>query len=149
MSSMKKVEIKPNYSEMSCEAQSALARIARVEVFDETCEGYQALQRIANRWAVLIIYALTQDTKRYSELKKQVEGISSKMLIQNLRSLEQCGLVHREVYPVVPPQVEYSLTPLGQSLVEPLAILCEWAYQHMQEVNAIYSQHKNKSNSKQ
>jgi DNA-binding HxlR family transcriptional regulator len=56
------------------------------------------------------------------------------MLIQNLRSLERCGLIEREVYSTVPPRVEYSLTPLGTSLVEPLAILGEWAYQHISEV---------------
>jgi DNA-binding HxlR family transcriptional regulator len=59
------------------------------------------------------------------------------MLIQNLRRLEKCGLVSRKVYPVVPPQVEYSLTPLGETLVEPLAILCDWACKkHIQEVKA-------------
>ena len=58
------------------------------------------------------------------------------MLIQNLRNLERTGLVERYVYPVVPPKVNYSLTPLGKSLVEPLAVLGEWAYQHISDVNA-------------
>jgi DNA-binding HxlR family transcriptional regulator len=123
-------------STMSYPAQPALDRIAKIDIFDESCEGHQALERIANKWTVLILYALTQGKKRYSELQRQISGVSPKMLIQNLRNLEKCGLVDRRVYPVVPPQVEYSLTPLGQSLVEPLAILGEWAYRHMHEVKA-------------
>jgi len=106
----------------------------------DDCLCHQALEQIANKWTVLIIYALTQGTKRYSELKRQIHGVSPKMLIQNLRRLEKCGLVSRKVYPVVPPQVEYSLTPLGQTLVEPLAILCDWAFKHIHEVKAASQQ---------
>ncbi len=124
----------------SYQAQLVLERIAKVDIFDESCEGHQALEQIANKWTVLIIYALTQGTKRYSELKRQIHGVSPKMLIQNLRRLEKCGLVSRKVYPVVPPQVEYSLTPLGQTLVEPLAILCDWAFKHIHEVKAASQQ---------
>lgn len=117
-------------------AQPALERIAKIEIFDESCEGHQALERIANKWTVLIVYALIQGKKRYGDLQRQVSGVSPKMLIQNLRRLERCGLVERTVYPVVPPKVEYSLTLLGKSLVEPLAILGEWAYKHIDEVKA-------------
>jgi DNA-binding HxlR family transcriptional regulator len=126
----------------SYQAQPALERIAKMEVFDEGCEAHQALERIANKWTVLIIYALVQGTKRYSELQRQIKGISPKMLIQNLRNLERCGLVNRQVYPVVPPQVEYSLTPLGESLIEPLAILGEWAYRHMDDIKTAYTSYK-------
>lgn len=133
---MSKSEVEPCKPKMSQSAQSALERISKIEVFDENCEGHQALEQIANKWTVLIMYALMQGTKRYSDLKRQIKGVSAKMLIQNLRRLERCGLVSRKVYPVVPPQVEYSLTPLGESLVEPLAIFCEWAYVHMYEVKA-------------
>jgi DNA-binding HxlR family transcriptional regulator len=123
-------------SNTSFQAQRALERIAKIDIFDEGCEGHQALERIANKWTVLIIYALTQGTKRYSELQRQIRGVSPKMLIQNLRNLERCGLVKRLVYPVVPPKVEYSLTPLGETLVEPLAVLGEWAYVHMHKVKS-------------
>ncbi len=121
-------------SNVSSQAQRALERIAKIDIFDERCEGHQALERIANKWTLLIIYALTQGTKRYSDLQRQIRGVSPKMLIQNLRNLERCGLVKRLVYPIVPPKVEYSLTPLGETLVEPLAILGEWAYIHMHQV---------------
>lgn len=136
---MSKLNIDSNIS-TSYQAQLVLERIAKVDIFDENCEGHQALEQIANKWTVLIIYALTQGTKRYSELKRQIHGVSPKMLIQNLRRLEKCGLVSRKVYPVVPPQVEYSLTSLGQTLVEPLAILCDWAFKHIHEVKAASQQ---------
>ena len=123
-------------SNTSSQAQRALERIAKINIFDEGCEAHQALERIANKWTILIIYALTQGTKRYSDLQRQISGVSPKMLIQNLRNLERCGLVKRSVYPVVPPKVEYSLTPLGETLVEPLAVLGEWGYVYMHKVKA-------------
>jgi DNA-binding HxlR family transcriptional regulator len=101
----------------------------------ETQVRSQVLECIGSKWAILILYALSQGTKRYSQLQKQIEGVSPKMLIQNLRKLEVCGLVQRVVYPVVPPQVDYSLTPLGETLIDPLAVLCEWAENHVHELN--------------
>ncbi len=65
------------------------------------------------------------------------------MLIQNLRNLERCGLIYREIHPTVPPRVEYSLTPLGITLVEPLAILGEWAYQHIYDVRTATENYDN------
>lgn len=121
--------------------QPALDRIANMNLFDTNCAGHQMLEHIANKWTVLIVYALTQEKKRYSELKQQIVGVSPKMLIQNLRNLERCGLIEREIYPTVPPRVDYSLTPLGESLVEPLAILGEWAYRHIPEVKTAMEQY--------
>lgn len=123
-----------NGSQLNYLPQPALERIAKMNLFDTSCAGHQILEHIANKWTVLIVYALTQGKKRYRELKQQVVGVSPKMLIQNLRNLERYGLIEREVYPTVPPRVEYSLTPLGASLVEPLAILGEWAYRHIADV---------------
>ena len=131
-------------SQLSYLPQPALDRIANQGVFNTQCEGHQILDKIANKWTILIIYALTQDRKRYSDLKQQIVGISPKMLVQNLRNLERNGLVKREVYPTIPPRVDYSLTPLGESLAEPLAILGEWAYQHISDVNAAISQYDNR-----
>lgn len=121
---------------MPYNAQPALERIAQMELFESTCAGHQVFEYVANKWMILIIYALTQGKKRYSELQRQICGISPKMLIQTLRSLERCGLIERHIYPVVPPKVEYQLTELGLSLVEPLAVLGEWAYQHLEDVKA-------------
>ncbi len=134
-------------SKISYPPQTALDRIANMGIFDTQCEGHQILEKIANKWTILIIYALTQDKKRYSVLKQQIVGISPKMLIQNLRNLERTGLVKRYIYPTVPPRVDYSLTPLGESLAEPLAVLGEWAYQHISEVNASIEQYDNRPKS--
>jgi len=127
--------------------QPALDRIAQMEVFDTDCAGHQVLEHIANKWTILIVYALTQGKKRYSDLKQQITGVSPKMLIQNLRNLERCGVVARCVYPTVPPRVEYSLTPLGKSLVEPLAILGEWSYKHIQDVKDSIDRYDNDTES--
>jgi DNA-binding HxlR family transcriptional regulator len=115
-------------------ARPTLDRVATTNIFDTSCEAHQILEHIANKWTILIVFALTQGKKRYNELKQQIVGVSPKMLIQNLRNLERCGLIERKVYPTVPPKVEYSLTPLGASLVEPLAVIGEWAYRHIQDV---------------
>jgi DNA-binding HxlR family transcriptional regulator len=137
-----------NGSQLNYSPQPALKRIAQMNLFDTSCAGHQILEHIANKWTILIVYALTQGKKRYSELKQQVVGVSPKMLIQNLRNLERYGLVEREVFPSVPPRAEYSLTPLGVSLVEPLAILGEWAYQHIADVKTAmehYDKHSDSS----
>jgi DNA-binding HxlR family transcriptional regulator len=136
-----------NGSQLSYPPQPALDRIAKMDLFDTNCAGHQILEHIANKWTILIVYALTQGKKRYSELKQQIIGVSPKMLIQNLRSLERYGLIERKVYPTVPPRVEYSLTPLGASLVEPLAILGEWAYQHISEVKTATEDYDNNPDS--
>lgn len=92
--------------------------------FAQTSGVRRTLDLVADKWTALVILTLTQDTKRYSELHRTIGGISQKMLTQTLRKLEQSGLIQRKVYPVVPPMVEYSLTPLGQTLIEPLKSLC-------------------------
>jgi DNA-binding HxlR family transcriptional regulator len=71
---------------------------------------------------------------RFSDLRRSIDGISQKMLTQTLRDLERDGLVVRDIYPVIPPRVEYSLTPLGRTLEEPLRALSKWAERHMSEV---------------
>ena len=132
-----------NDSLLSYQPQPALERVAKMDLFDTTCAGHQMLEHIANKWTILIVYALTQGKKRYSELKQQIVGVSPKMLIQTLRNLERRGLIQREVYPTVPPRVEYSLTSLGLTLVEPLAIIGEWAYQHISDVKTATENYDN------
>ncbi|GAC1365297.1 MAG: hypothetical protein NVS2B12_18940 [Ktedonobacteraceae bacterium] len=96
----------------------------------------EALSLVVEKWTVLVIHALRRGTRRLSELQREIDGVSQKMLIQTLRRLEQNGLVQRTVYPVVPPMVEYKLTPLGETLLAPLGALCCWAEEHMDEVYA-------------
>ncbi|CAN5321501.1 helix-turn-helix domain-containing protein [soil metagenome] len=99
-------------------------------VMNSTCQSREVLDRIADKWTALIIKVLSEGTLRHGELRRRISGISQKMLTQTLRQLENDGLVHRKVYPVVPPMVEYSLTPLGRSLIEPLEAICQWAEKH-------------------
>ena len=89
-------------------------------VLDAQCPSRLVLDRIADKWTALIIQVLAQGTKRYATLQREIGGISQKMLTQTLRSLERDGLVQRTVHPVVPPKVEYTLTRLGRTLIEPL-----------------------------
>ncbi|MEW9702075.1 winged helix-turn-helix transcriptional regulator [Paenibacillus sp. SI8] len=93
---------------------------------ESPCHYRRALELVANKWTVLIFYGLESGIKRYSDLKRQIEGVSQKMLTQTLRQLERDGLVKRVVYPTVPPTVEYSLTPLGATLTEPMRVLHRW-----------------------
>jgi DNA-binding HxlR family transcriptional regulator len=103
-------------------------------VLDQTSDVRQILDLIADKWTALVILALSRGTHRYSELHRTIGGVSQKMLTQTLRSLETSGLIDRKVYPTVPPMVEYSLTHLGETLVKPLKTLCDWASEHMNEV---------------
>jgi DNA-binding HxlR family transcriptional regulator len=103
-------------------------------VLDPGCASREVFEVISGRWGPLAIMALKDGTKRHGELRRELEGISQKMLIQTLRNLEHNGLVEREVYPVVPPKVEYSLTPLGASLQPLLEAICQWSEQHLEEV---------------
>ncbi len=105
-------------------------------VLDQNSDIRQVLDLIADKWTALIILGLSRDTKRYSELHREIGGVSQKMLTQTLRSLESSGLIQRKVYPVVPPMVEYSLAPLGETLVPPIKTLCNWASEHFHEVEA-------------
>ncbi|QNP71910.1 helix-turn-helix transcriptional regulator [Streptomyces roseirectus] len=89
---------------------------------------------VANKWALLIIETLAERTLRFSELRDQVEGISHKMLTQNLRMLERNGLVERTVHPTIPPRVEYTLTAPGRALRATVDVLCEWTQRHLGEI---------------
>jgi DNA-binding HxlR family transcriptional regulator len=105
-----------------------------ISVCNAQCPSRQVLDLIADKWTAIAIYRLSKGTKRYNQLQKEIGGISQKMLTQTLRSLERDGIVSRMVYPVIPPMVEYSLTPLGETLIEPLSQLCKWAENHISEV---------------
>jgi len=101
------------------------------------CRTRRGLELIADQWTMLVIVALGEDTKRFSQLHAHIEGISKKMLTQTLRGLERNGLVKRVVYPVIPPMVEYSLTTLGQTLTAPILALRDWSEQYIEEVERV------------
>ncbi|MCX5329009.1 MULTISPECIES: helix-turn-helix domain-containing protein [unclassified Streptomyces] len=91
---------------------------------------------VANKWALLIIEALGEGTLRFSELRGRVEGISHKMLTQNLRMLERNGLAERTVHPTVPPRVEYTLTEAGHGLRATVDGMCEWTYRYFRHIES-------------
>ncbi|MEU6704935.1 helix-turn-helix domain-containing protein [Streptomyces wuyuanensis] len=91
---------------------------------------------VANKWALLIIEALGERTLRFGELRDEVDGISHKMLTQNLRMLERNGLADRRVHPTVPPRVEYSLTEPGRALRETVHTMCDWTHRYLGHIEA-------------
>ena len=105
------------------------------------CPVRQALDRLGDKWTTLIIGMLEDGPKRFSELRRGIQGISQKMLTQTLRSLERDGLVKRTLYPEIPPRVEYALTPLGETLCEPIAAIIRWTEDHIETVIAAQVQY--------
>ncbi len=91
------------------------------------CPVRSVLDRIGDKWTMLALVSLAQRPRRFSELHRAIPDISKRMLTQTLRELERDGLAEREVFPTKPPKVEYSLSPLGLSVMKPLAGLVEWA----------------------
>ena len=110
-------------------------------VYDKNCPTRQVLDRIADKYTVLVMIFLQDTPRRFSELQRMITGISQKMLTQTLRSLERDGLLTRTVYAEVPPRVEYALTALGETLIEPLALLREWAETHMEAITVAQTQY--------
>ena len=106
------------------------------DVFNDRCPTRQVLDCIADKWTVMIVSRLARGTTRFGALKRDIGGISQKMLAQTLRSLERDGLVARTVYAEIPPRVEYSLTALGQTLVPVLAQIKHWAEGNIESVLA-------------
>lgn len=94
------------------------------------------LDRIGNKWALLIVATLDQGTLRFTDLHRQIRGISQRMLTLTLRNLERDGLVSRTVHAEVPPRVEYALTPTGKSLIPPALALAGWAIEHVSHLEA-------------
>ncbi|MEV5571038.1 helix-turn-helix domain-containing protein [Spirillospora sp. NPDC052269] len=92
----------------------------------EDCETRQILDRVADKWSLLVIALLDERSLRFTELRRSVQGVSQRMLTRTLRHLERDGLVHRTVHPVVPPRVDYTLTPLGASLHSTIKALVDW-----------------------
>jgi DNA-binding HxlR family transcriptional regulator len=110
------------------------ARRSRPSVYDRSCPARLVLDHLADKWAVLIIAQLAHGTMRFAELRRAVDGVSQKMLTVTLRALERDGLVSRKLYASVPPKVEYSLTPLGNSLSNKVQELCRWSESNMDHI---------------
>jgi DNA-binding HxlR family transcriptional regulator len=101
-------------------------RLQTGNLFAAPCPSREILKHVCSRWGVLILIALRGGTHRFSELRRKMGGVSEKMLAQSLKALTEDGFVLRVSYPVVPPFVEYSLTPLGEEVAERVAELADW-----------------------
>lgn len=106
----------------------------RGELFLAYCPSREVLRHVTSRWGVLVLVALRGGTQRFSDLRRKIDGVSEKMLAQTLQWLETDGFVARRSFPVVPPRVEYSLTPLGQELAECAEHLAGWIESNLPRV---------------
>jgi DNA-binding HxlR family transcriptional regulator len=118
------------------------------KVYDKDYPTRRLLELVGDKWTPIIVYLLGQGTKRYGELRRHLPDVSKKMLTQTLRSLEQDGLLKRKVYAEVPPRVDYDLTPLGQTFLEPITSLCAWAQAHKSDLEAAHSNRKKRRTKK-
>lgn len=101
-------------------------KMERGNLMAAECPSRDVMRHLTSRWGVLVLIALTGKTCRFSELRHTINGVSERMLAQTLQWLEGDGMVLRKAYPVVPPHVEYSLTPLGQQAAQHVAALADW-----------------------
>ncbi|MFD1536629.1 winged helix-turn-helix transcriptional regulator [Nonomuraea guangzhouensis] len=104
------------------------------DVFDANCPTRIVLDRIGDKWSVLVLLSLAKGPMRFTGLRGRIGGVTPKVLTQTLRSMEQDGLLTREVFAEVPPRVEYTLTDLGRSLHEPISIVAAWAEDNVNEI---------------
>jgi DNA-binding HxlR family transcriptional regulator len=121
----------------SDEAPASAAPMSAVDaynVFKQNCPSRQVFDLIGERWTGLVLLGLHGQCQRFAALRRQIEGISQKMLTQTLRELERDGLITRRAFATVPVTVEYSLTPLGASLCEVIETLRTWAYANAGEL---------------
>ena len=108
----------------------------RGNAFDPDCPTRVVLDRVGDKWTVLVIGALAGGPLRFTELRARVGGVAPKVLTQTLRALERDGLLTRTVHAQVPPRVDYEITELGRSLTRPLAVLTDWAESHVGAIMA-------------
>jgi len=106
------------------------------DLFDPDCPTRLVLDRIGDKWTVLIVLLLSDGPMRFSELRAQLGRVAPKVLTQTLRRLERDGLVTREIFAEVPPRVEYTLTGLGHSLTKPIAVIGDWAEVNVGRITA-------------
>ncbi|MDF2961636.1 MAG: HxlR family transcriptional regulator [Paenibacillus sp.] len=119
------------------------AAVIKPDISVSACGYRRVLEIISSKWTVLVLHALEDGRKRYGEIGKRIEGVSQKMLTRTLRQLERDGLVKRDVYPSVPPTVEYELTPLGETLMHHIRQFKQWTntyYPFVEQARKDYDQ---------
>jgi DNA-binding HxlR family transcriptional regulator len=107
--------------------KAAPTQVAQGNLFDPDCATRLVLDRIGDKWTVLVVLLLSDGPMRFSELRSHLGRVAPKVLTQTLRRMERDGLLTREIFAEVPPRVNYALTDLGQSLIEPIIVLGDWA----------------------
>ncbi|WP_426491712.1 winged helix-turn-helix transcriptional regulator [Hymenobacter sp. 102] len=118
---MKKDKLPP-----ALEAATLTEKMRRGDLLSAACPSRTVMKHVTSRWGVLVLLVLEGETRRFSELRRLIGGVSERMLAQTLQWLEADGLVHRVAFEVVPPHVEYSLTPLGQQAAQHVRRLADW-----------------------
>ncbi|MBC3765814.1 winged helix-turn-helix transcriptional regulator [Neptunicella marina] len=113
------------------------AALAAGNVFASQCPSRIILNHITSRWGVLVLVALLAGTHRFSELRRKINGVSERMLAQTLQTLEADGFVERHSLPVVPPHVEYNLTPLGAEAADKVRALVDWIENNLDKMNIV------------
>ena len=116
--------------------------VERGDCYSAACPAREVLGHVTGRWGGLVLGALTHGTRRYSELRARIEGISEKMLAQTLRDLERDGLVLRRQYPAVPPRVDYTLTPGGMEVAQRVESLIGWLQDHVHKLVSAQQMHE-------
>ena len=105
--------------------------VRKIDTSHEDCQAVtETLDRIGDKWTVMVVGVLEQGPLRYNEIRRAIDGISQRMLTLTLKELERDGLVTRTMYPTIPPRVDYELTQLGRNLMTPLRSLYDWAVKH-------------------
>lgn len=113
----------------------------RGDAFDPNCPTRLILDRIGDKWSVLVVLLLTGGPRRFTELRDMIGGVTPKVLTQTLRAMERDGLLTRTVFAEVPPRVEYALTPLGHSLQTPIQAVADWAEENVEAVVSARERH--------
>jgi DNA-binding HxlR family transcriptional regulator len=122
-----------------CEPSGAAGEPSGPTGEPSACRAREVLQRVGDKWSMYVIDLLGQGTMRFSELHRSIDGVTARMLTVTLRGLERDGIVTRTIHPVIPPRVEYALTPMGQTLLDTIGRLVIWADSHLPEIDAARS----------
>jgi DNA-binding HxlR family transcriptional regulator len=109
------------------------------------CQVREVLDRVGDKWSLHVIHLLGGGTRRFSDLRRMIDGISQRMLTVTLRGLERDGLVTRTVHPTVPPRVDYALTPMGRTLQDTVCALIQWAVEHLADIDAARAAYDHRS----
>jgi DNA-binding HxlR family transcriptional regulator len=109
---------------------------APLEHTPANCRAREVLDRVGDKWSLYVILNLSAGTRRFTELRRSIDGISQRMLTVTLKGLERDGIVCRTMYPVMPPHVDYTLTPVGRTLIDAVGALFAWAEDHLTDIDA-------------